>query len=327
MDRQNRLAQADFARVHGQQEYEGLVDEMANIRLAKVHEYGPDLQLIDNWPEASLMAFANIGRKWRRLRNLMFTIPFLKKRTLEAGEAFSLRENLLDMANYCLYAVQMLDKLLLGHASLEARGPKLEFLEEVAPFDFDLEEEQPPPNPFRIEQVAIATRDPGRLKAALKLIGLTEWSTDRVRAQGNVFGEHGINDAELNFNYQLGGFEFELLTYKNGPNWLDHIQHRKDPGEYYEGLSHLGMHVEDMEVAKAKLLGAGYSIAQEVVTQSHTNPAIKDSRRYHYVIFYTREAFGFDLKLIKRLAVPMTTGPIVHTPDPGKALQDPKGRI
>ena len=45
----------------------------------------------------------------------------------------------------------------------------------------------------------------------------------------------------------------------------------------------------------------GIQVAQEVVTDSHTNPNIAGQRRYNYVIFDTREIIGVDLKFIVRL--------------------------
>jgi hypothetical protein len=40
-----------------------------------------------------------------------------------------------------------------------------------------------------------------------------------------------------------------------------------------------------------------------VDTYLHTNPVIKDSRRYTYVIFNTRDILGVDLKFIVRRPV------------------------
>jgi transcriptional regulator of met regulon len=285
-------------KAYGAEEYEGLLEELSEIRHRKVLQYGPELQQIEDWDEVSLMAYANLGRKWRRMKNLLWTIPFKELRGLTSGEHRGLRDALLDMANYCLYAVQMLDKLLGAPVRKELDIVTFKGDPNRIRVNIDGEWQEFRGNgegrTFFIEQVAIATQDPERLKRELGMaLGLDRWSTDQVRASGEVWGEKGENVADLNFNYDLGPFEFELLAYKEGDSWL----------EGRSGLSHLGVHVEDMDQARTHFLSLGYRIAQEVRTQSHTNPYIKDSRRYWYVIFNTREAFGFDIKLIKRLEV------------------------
>ena len=45
-------------------------------------------------------------------------------------------------------------------------------------------------------------------------------------------------------------------------------------------------------------------VAQEVFTESHTNPVIAGQRWYNYVIFDTKDILGVDLKFIVRLAEP-----------------------
>jgi hypothetical protein len=47
----------------------------------------------------------------------------------------------------------------------------------------------------------------------------------------------------------------------------------------------------------------GIQIAQEVFTDSHSNPAIAGKRSYNYVIFDTRKILGVDLKFIVRIEV------------------------
>jgi len=147
-----------------------------------------------------------------------------------------------------------------------------------------------------IEQIAITTRDTEKTKELLGEIFGAEFITDEVEAVGTVFGTPTQNKAELNFSYQLGKFEFEILKYKEGDNWVE-----RNGQEY--GMTHLGLHVDDIEAWKRKMSGLGFIIAQEVKTINHTNHVIKGKRLYHYVIFDTREVLGFDLKLIKRLEV------------------------
>jgi len=268
MDRNARIATG----AHGQEDFENLLEEVARTRTRKVGQYGPDLQLIDNWPEASLMGYANIGRKWRRLKRLMWGVVFEEKRDLDLEEKKGLRGALLDMASYCLYAVQMMDKL--NPIPISKPGSK-----------------------FPVDQVAIYSPNPEKLLNLLRDLGCDEWFHDRVHAHGEVFESESGNVADLAFNYQLiPGVEFEVLHYREGDNWIE-----ANGVDHINGLSHLGVHVEDLDGAVRFMEARGFKIAQEVKTESHTNPHIANSRRYEYVIFDSREHLGFDLKLIKRL--------------------------
>jgi len=163
---------------------------------------------------------------------------------------------------------------------------------------------------FQIQQIAVSVPYAKRAEEFLAKIGLTEWFHDHVVASGQVFCEGGTNEADLRFNYQAGSgsdaeaakpLELEILDYTSGDNW---ISANIDNGNAHpEQVSHLGMHVTAEELLEWRefMESEGVGVAQEVVTQSHTNPAIKDSRRYNYVIFDTREIIGVDLKFIVRL--------------------------
>lgn len=167
---------------------------------------------------------------------------------------------------------------------------------------------------FKIEQIAL---NPTLTDDAIKLLsdmGLGEWYQDQVQASGEVFGRPGANTANLSFNYQADAnftndgpgryvvnpeaahkpLELEVLAYIDGPNWTDSFEQDR--------ISHLGMHVTEEELAEWSefFKSRGFRIAQEVYTSSHTNPHIKDSRRYHYVIFDTHETLGVDVKFIVR---------------------------
>jgi len=147
---------------------------------------------------------------------------------------------------------------------------------------------------IKIEQVAIYSENPDKLIEALSELGFDEWQEDHVVAKGEVFGEPVVSEATLNFNYQIGPFEFEILKYDAGDNWIERHKQKS-------GMSHLGLHVDDVEPYIEKMAKLGYGIAQQVETQSHSNPNIKGKRKYKYVIFDTREAIGFDLKVIQRI--------------------------
>lgn len=152
----------------------------------------------------------------------------------------------------------------------------------------------------------------------MKDLGLDQWIVDTVSAEGltrpYVKGGRELkndvgpseevsllacrNEAQLNFNYQVDNgakpLEFEILDYKRGLNWLGTIRDAT--------VSHFGMHCQESDLLEIEAIMTkhGCKIAQDVRTVSHTNPAIKDTRRYHYVIFNTREILGTDLKFIVR---------------------------
>lgn len=156
---------------------------------------------------------------------------------------------------------------------------------------------------FQIEQIALCPKNPELARKLLSDLGLTEWFCDNVHANGIVRDKAGENDALLQFNYQAGSgadfeagkpLELELLHYTNGENWMTAAPNT---------VSHFGMHVDEktIEEFRAYFKEQGIGVAQEVFTESHTNEKIKDSRRYHYVIFDTREILGVDLKFIVRI--------------------------
>jgi hypothetical protein len=157
-----------------------------------------------------------------------------------------------------------------------------------------------PPLRFKIEQLAIAPKQ--RIGEAMKLLsdmGLANWSTDVVHAIGSVWDfPEKENSALLAFNYMgmSKALEFEVLHYLEGENWLD------KQSKFNGCASHIGMHCSEEELSRWFDFFAEREIgvAQEVYTDNHTNPVIADSRRYHYVIFDTRNILGFDVKFIVR---------------------------
>lgn len=157
---------------------------------------------------------------------------------------------------------------------------------------------------FKLEQIAICPRDPSEAKKLLKEMGVSDWAEDHVVAKGSVFGTPSLNEANLSFNYDLiDGNEFEILEYTKGANWVDARGWGRNNNPSANSVSHLGMHctaeelVDWREFFKERSIG----VAQEVVTESHTNPVIAGKRTYNYVIFDTREILGVDLKFIVRI--------------------------
>lgn len=150
---------------------------------------------------------------------------------------------------------------------------------------------------FVIEQIAIAPRNPEAAKKLLTEIGAVDWAEDHVVASGHVFGKPGTNEANLSFNYDLfGGKEFEILDYTSPNNWVDQERGRNT-------VSHLGMHCTAEELLQWRqfFLDRKIAVAQEVFTDSHTNPVIAGKRSYNYVIFDTKDILGVDLKFIVRI--------------------------
>jgi hypothetical protein len=152
---------------------------------------------------------------------------------------------------------------------------------------------------FFIEQIAICPSNPRAAKELLEAIGAESWAEDTVVAEGTVYREPAGNIANLSFNYDLGPvdskLEFEVLHYTDGVAWTQ-------DEDRVNSVSHLGMHCTAAELVlwRGFFAKRGIKVAQEVLTAVHTNPAIKDSRRYHYVIFDTKDILGVDLKFIVR---------------------------
>jgi len=150
---------------------------------------------------------------------------------------------------------------------------------------------------LKIDQIAIAP-DPSRMEEALALLevlGVKGYVKDQVAATGLVRGEVASNKADLRFNYDfVPGIEFEVLHYVDGKNFVEH---------HTPCAAHLGVHVTQEELVdiQATFRSIGIPVLQEVFTTSHSNPAIAGIRRYHYVIYATRDLLGLDLKFINRL--------------------------
>lgn len=153
---------------------------------------------------------------------------------------------------------------------------------------------------FQVEQLALCPPDPVAAMRLLKAMGAGDWAKDHVIATGKVFDSDVVatNSANLAFEYDLipEGCELELLQYTEGSNWMD----LRDVTPHR--ASHLGMHCSEEQLKNWRIFFGRrrIGIAQEVTTLSHTNPAIKDSRRYNYVIFNTYPILGIDIKFIVR---------------------------
>jgi catechol 2,3-dioxygenase-like lactoylglutathione lyase family enzyme len=272
VSREDRLAYAEEHGIRTQLAFEDVINEAAGIRVVKVRTYGERRHDPSNsFQFDMLMSFSDIYRKFIRLENMM-----LAGETIDPDTGESLRDTLLDLSNYAAEAVIHLDR----HVPVKPTVT---------------------PGIYPIEQIAIACPDPEQTKRVLAaVLGCDEWHEDQVTTEGFVFGSRvdPATTATLNFNYQLiPGKEFELLTYHDERNWLSN----QPEGPQTTGMSHLGLHVPDVDDVKRRMETFGYKVAQEFATTSHTNPNIAGKRQYRYVIFDTRAAFGFDLKVIQRI--------------------------
>ncbi len=149
---------------------------------------------------------------------------------------------------------------------------------------------------FTVDQIAICPYDAAAAIKLLKELGAESWAHDHVVATGKVFDCPASNEANLAFSYDtIPDKEFEVLQYTKGDNWMAEMLR-------INSASHLGMHCseEELEEFKAFFFARNINIAQEVFTDSHTNPVIAGKRRYHYCIFDTKRILGIDLKFIVR---------------------------
>lgn len=148
---------------------------------------------------------------------------------------------------------------------------------------------------FKIEQIAIATDNPGmvmnylsQLDESFSFADKENWICDQVQTEGVVYRDKGPTIADLYFHYKTG-IEFEILDYRSGPNW-----HEK-AGRKGTFISHIGMHVDEFP-------DLPFECIQHVFTKNHSNAYLKENgRKYEYRIYNTRGLFGFDVKLIRRI--------------------------
>jgi hypothetical protein len=180
--------------------------------------------------------------------------------------------------------------------------------------------------PLVVDQVAIVVQKE-MLETAKNLLGAmghSEWTSDANKAVGTVFGVPSRVEGELHFSYSTinikpdrpeRGVEFEILVYntpdltpQDGGDPFDdwHSSRNRRLGTSHgTELSHFGFHLPSekaLEQVRKVMLDAGFDIAQEVRTVSHTNPFLKETgRKYHYLIFNSRDTLGFDAKFIARV--------------------------
>lgn len=157
---------------------------------------------------------------------------------------------------------------------------------------------------MNMNQIAIAYGDEYKRDNIKAMLGLTDapWVKDTVISEVSVRNnfkddyEVGENIAELEFCMAMGGTQFELIRYVQGPNWIAEAEAAK---HNFPFIAHIGFHLDDDEPFP-KMEDA--VLVQEAWTQKHTNAELNAAgRRYHYQIWQQGEVF---YKFIRRLTVP-----------------------
>jgi hypothetical protein len=158
------------------------------------------------------------------------------------------------------------------------------------------------PFTFKIEHIALQPPSIERAQRLLKKLGLDQWISDEMEVYGEVWGKDNQQAAvAIDFNYQSDcdrlsdtgvrrPIELEVMATMSGPNWMD--------GTFEPFISHFGMQVthEQLKEVHDIMSSEGIKVAQNVVTLSHKNSHVQESRRYKKVIFDTRGVLGVDLE-------------------------------
>lgn len=150
-----------------------------------------------------------------------------------------------------------------------------------------------PGEPLQFSQLAILNPFDQELNRANYYdFSPVSWVEDVVQAD-NVAGILAGTSftARLRFNYDIvPGMEFELLTLLEGRTG-------QVTRESQEGMSHMGVHVTDIEAyIEAHPWLHKRPLLQISETQSHTGT----NRRYRYALIDTTAELGFVTKLIQR---------------------------
>ena len=92
------------------EEYLEVVEEKTNMMIEKVNKYGNQRYIIENWEYDSKMIYSDIQRKFNRLKNITWKFEDLEDSNEKLME--DLRETYGDTLNYCVLAIQIIDKYL-----------------------------------------------------------------------------------------------------------------------------------------------------------------------------------------------------------------------
>lgn len=155
---------------------------------------------------------------------------------------------------------------------------------------------------FNIEQVAVAVPDIEDALRQYRRAGFRNWVEDLVvldvtnRTSRGYEEVSGTSVAALAFSYEvIPGKEFELIQFKTGNSFHDLLVAKP-------GMSHMGLHVDNIDVWINNSPFRGVKKIMDARTLSHTSaPVVESGKHYKYVILDTIEQLGFYLKLIERI--------------------------
>lgn len=156
---------------------------------------------------------------------------------------------------------------------------------------------------FAFHQVAMYV--PGNMSAAMRayrVLGYNEWHEDRATLRGvrKIGGSwHSVvSEAHMLFNYQAMPMELEFLKYSGG----EHRHRDREQTSMIPFISHMSVHVDDVK-STMDLMKSVYGMEPYhlFVTDHHTNPAVKGTKRFVECIYDTRASLGYDVKCIQRI--------------------------
>lgn len=110
-----RTEQAYLNNITTQHQFEEILSEAADLRLAKVIQYGEERYFETDEEVQLWMTYCDVWRKFSRIRKLIKNI--LNNRDMESAN--KLRSDYLDLLNYGAMGVQIIDLLKLSNDKTE----------------------------------------------------------------------------------------------------------------------------------------------------------------------------------------------------------------
>lgn len=168
---------------------------------------------------------------------------------------------------------------------------------------------------LKFHQVAFYTSDLLAAVNGWQQLGFNNWVFDSATLEGARIINNEWQDvktkATMAFNYDILPMELECLTYDGG-------EHRHRERAILDGIpfiSHLSVHVRDVAgIMEDFRTVHGIRPYHVFVTKGHTNVHIAGKKRFVECIYDTRKQFGYDIKLIQRIAwgSQMTAGDLLN---------------
>jgi hypothetical protein len=155
---------------------------------------------------------------------------------------------------------------------------------------------------FKFHQVAMYTNYMERAVMEYTALGYKDWIYDKAVLTGYLWSGNKWLEAEtqahMAFNYQIMPMELEFLTYIGGAH--RHLERSQLSAVPF--ISHMSVHVEDLLVTKAIMERVhGMTPYHLFVTSNHSNPMVRNKKRFVECIYDTRGKLGYDIKLIQRI--------------------------